>query len=81
MSDSLEVVASLVLLLCYRKKVHCIAWQILQDGKPDYRMRFDSADGCGTFYRNPLEGDLIATLLPFLMPSNSVSKADGAVEQ
>ncbi|CAE7030829.1 unnamed protein product [Symbiodinium sp. CCMP2592] len=30
------------------------------DGQPDYRMKFDKLDGCGTFFRNPLEGDFIA---------------------
>ena len=32
------------------------------DGCPDYRMRFDSTESCGTFFRNPAQDDFMASL-------------------
>jgi len=51
------------------------------DGQPDYRMCLDSADTCGTFFRNPLNGDLIALAMGTTMQPKKIEEGVAFFEQ
>eukprot|EP00435_Cladocopium_sp_Y103_P065216 s218_g27.t1 len=44
------------------------------DGCPDYRMRFDSTEGCGTFFRNPAQDDFMALIMGSIEQPDSMEK-------
>lgn len=44
------------------------------DGCPDYRMRFDTTESCGTFFRNPAQDDFMALIMGSIEQPDSIEK-------
>jgi len=51
------------------------------DGQPDYRMCLESADSCGTFFRNPPNGDVIALAMGTTRQPKAIEEGVAFFEQ